>query len=108
MSINCITVGVIPFELSPDDKFRVDFDISAWLDTVTIASVTWTAIDEFGTDATATVLTALSCTFTDTVLKPSILGGVSNRSYTVKMKMTASDASIKNFYIKWSCREVAS
>ena len=110
MSINCGAVGVVPFPVAPDDEYQVTFDISSWLGSTSIASVAYSAVDEFGTDATTDVLVAAKHTNTTTVIKAYIKGGTANRSYTVKCVATANnaDASKKTFYIKFFCREVAS
>ena len=110
MSINCGAVGQIPFPVSPDDEYEVTFDISAWLDTTAIASVVYSAVDEYGTDATTDVLVAAKHGNTSTVVSTYIKGGTAGLSYTVKLIVTANnaDASKNSSYIKWFCREVAS
>jgi hypothetical protein len=110
MSINCKTVGVLPNPVAPDDEHKVEFDIIAWLGTDIISTVAYSAVDEWGTDATADVLVIAKHSNTDTVIKPYIKGKTANVSYTVKCVVTANNAnaSKKTFYVKWFCREVAS
>jgi hypothetical protein len=110
MSINCGNVGVIPDNIAPDDEHKAEFDISAWIGTDTISGVVYSAVDEYGVDATADVLVSAKHTNTNTVIKPYIKGKTSGVSYTAKCVVTANNAnaSKKTFYIKWFCREVAS
>lgn len=107
MSINCKSVGKIPFVLHPGDEFLVDFDISSWLDGSIINSVEYSATDEYGENVESTVLPGGSGN-SASVVRPYIAGGVNNNSYTVKMLVEADDLSKKAFYLKWQCREVAS
>ena len=58
MTINCEDTGFVPYEINPDDQFQISFDISTWLDTDTISSVAYSAVDENGDDASSDVLDA--------------------------------------------------
>ena len=107
MSTDIFSVGKIPYNVSPDDQFQVTIDISAWLGADTISSVAYSAVDEDGEPATATVLDAAKHLNTNTVLKPYIKGGGSGINYIVKcLALTANDDK-KAFYVKFYCHEVA-
>ena len=108
MSTNCKTIGYIDEPLGSDDEVQPTFDISTWLGTDAITGTpVYTAYDERGTDATATVLDALKHTNTTTVLKPWIKGGgTNNKQYTVKIFPTTVNGEKKAFYIKYFVRDV--
>lgn len=108
MSITMENTGMIPYSLSPDDEFQITMDISDWLGTDEISSVTYSAVDGDGTDATATVLDAGKHTNTTTVIKPYIKGGLDDTIYTIKCLVATSDGDDKAFYSKFQCEEVAS
>ena len=107
MTINCEDVAFVPYEINPDDQFQITFDISAWLDSDTIASVVYTAVDGDGTDATSDVLDVVSCEETTTVIKPYVLGGTTGEVYTIKCLVTTTTGDVKAFYIKLVCEEKA-
>jgi len=107
MSTKCKTVGHIEQPLGTSDEVQPTFDISTWLDTDAITGVVYSAFDERGDDATATVLTLAKHTNTNTVIKPWIKGGVTNnKRYTVKMLVTTVNVEKKAFYIKYSVRNI--
>jgi len=107
MSTNVRTVGRIESPLGSSDEFQVEFDISTWLGTDVIDSVAYSAVDETGTTATATVLDAAKHANTNTIIKPYIKGGgTANKQYTVKMLVTTVNAYKKAFYIKYTVRDV--
>lgn len=110
MSINTNAVGVIPSSVAPGDEHAISFDISTWLGTTEISSVAYSAVDEYGDDATTDVLVSAKNSNTTTIIKPYIKGGTAGISYTVKCVITANNAnaSKKTFYVKWFCMEVAS
>ena len=108
MTIECEDEGFIPYEINPDDQFQVSFDIETWLGADTIASVVYSAVDDAGADATATVLDADSHANTDTVIQPYITGGVDGTKYTIKMLVTTTDGDVKAFYIVFVCDEKTS
>lgn len=108
MSIECLDVGYIPYDLNPDDQFRISMDISTWLGDDTIESVEYSAVDDAGTDVTATVLDADQHSFTTTVLQPYVLGGgVDDAIVKIKMKVTTTGGDLKAFYINYICDEKA-
>jgi len=108
MSTYVESVGRIEYPLSSSAEVQPTFDISAWLSSDTIASVAYSAFDELGTDATATVLDVLKHTNTDTVIKPWIKGGgTNNKQYTIQMDITTSSTGEKmTFYIVYNVRDV--
>jgi hypothetical protein len=105
MSINIETIGTIPYNLAPTDQFQVTIDITTWLDGDTIDSVTFTATDEDGEDATDDVLVTGSCSYTDTQIRAYIKGGTDGTVYTVKCAVVTAASDKKSFYIKWVCDE---
>jgi len=107
MSIAIKNTGIIPYQLSPSDEFMVTIDISDWLDTDTISSVVYSAVDGNGNDVAATVLDAAKHTNTNTVIKPYIKGGADDTKYTVKCLVTTDAGDKKAFYVQWTCEEVA-
>jgi len=108
MSTYVELVGRIEHTLSSTAEVQPTFDLSAWLSTDTIASVTYSAFDELGTDVTATVLDALKHTNTNTVVKPWIKGGgTNNKQYTVQMDVTTnSTGEVMTFYIVYNVKDV--
>ena len=107
MTINCNTIGIINSPLGTSDEFQVTFDISTWLGTDTINTVAYSAVDETGADATATVLTLANHTNTTTVIKPYIKGGgTDDKRYTIKMIATTVNVYKKAFYIKFNVRDI--
>jgi len=105
MSISCDDIGIMPYEINPDDQFRVTFDISAWLGSDTIDSVAYSAADEDGNDETDNVLDSDEHQNTTTVIKPYIKGGTTGETYTVKMLVTTAAGDKKAFYLKFVCTE---
>ena len=97
----------LSYVLSPDDQLGITFDISTWLDGDYIKNVAYTAIDNTGADATATVLDSSKNFFSLTSLNPYIQGGVSGRQYVIKALVTTMDGDIKVFYIRFTCHEKA-
>ena len=74
MTTNIQTLGTIPYALAPADQFEVTIDVSSWLDSDTIDSVTYSATDEDGVDATESVLNQTLSTYSDTVISAYIIG----------------------------------
>jgi len=109
MSIKIDTVGLIPFDLDPDDNFQVTIDISDFLDEDAIDLVEYSALDEDGADATEDVIDSDKCAFTASVLQPYIMGGTDGKSYIVKCLATLDNdnADEKAFYVRWKCREAS-
>lgn len=105
MTIECEDVGYVPYEINPDDQFSVTFDISAWLDSDTIDSVEYSAMDADGNDETANVLDADLHQNSSTGIQPYIKGGTTGEIYTIKMLVTTAAADKKAFYIKFVCTE---
>jgi hypothetical protein len=108
MSTYVELVGRIEHTLSSSAEVQPTFDISAWLSTDTIASVSYSAYDELGNDVTATCLDALKHTNTNTVIKPWIKGGgTNNKQITVEMEVTTnSTGETMTFYIVYNVRDV--
>ena len=107
MTIQCKTVGEIPYPIGSSDEFQVTFDISDWLGTDEIDSVDYSAVDETGADASTDVLDAANHANTTTVIKPYIKGGgTNNKQYTVKMIVTTVNIYKKAFYIKFSTKDL--
>ena len=107
MTTNCKTIGEIEEPLGSTDEFQITFDISSWLGTDEISSVAYSAVDERGVSATATVLDALKHANTTTIIKPYIKGGITNnKRYTIKMIPTTVNAYKKAFYVKFTVRDI--
>ncbi len=107
MSIDCLDIGYIPYDLNPADQFQVTMDIEIWLGADTIASVVYSAVDESGEDVSATILEADKHTHTDTILKPYIKGGEDDAIYKIKMLVTTAGGDVKAFYVNYICDEKA-
>lgn len=107
MTTYCEVVGNILHPLSPGDEVQPQFDISTWLDTDAISSVTFSATDEAGSDVSATALDAGKNAYTTSVLKPWIKGAATDdKRYTVKMTVTTVNGEIMTFYIKYGVRNI--
>jgi hypothetical protein len=65
----------------PSEEGYVDIDISKWLGTDTIKTVTYTAKTLKGVDASSDVLDGAMCSYLGHHLKPYIKGGASKTSY---------------------------
>ena len=87
-----------------DEEF-VEVDIATWLSTETISSVSFTAVDSDGVDATATVLNVGASTYSGSVLQPFIKGGVNLERYTVVCQVTTSGGSKQEYRIKFRIKE---
>jgi hypothetical protein len=107
MTIDCLDIGYIPYDLNPQDQFRITMDISTWLDGDTIDSVAYSAVDDDGIDVSATVLDADQHSHTDTVLRPYVIGGADDAIVKIKMKVTTAGGDLKSFYINYICNEHA-
>jgi len=100
--------GIRHFEV-PDKKpafaaWFAEIDISEFLESDTISAVTWTAAKEDGTDATSDVITEGTCDYDndDGLLKPWIKAGTSGETYICTMKVTTTNGSKEEFYLRWS------
>lgn len=87
----------------PWDAFFVEVDVSSWLDTDTISSVTFSATDSDGNDATNDVLDPAKNTNTTTTIKPYITGGDSGKTYSVVMKATSDAGDRLSCQVVFSC-----
>lgn len=105
MSTSIKTLGIIPYALAPADQFEVSIDVSSWLGTDTIDSVTYTAVDEDNVDATSDVINQTLSTYSDTVISTYIVGGTAGKNYLVKTAVTTANGDKKSFYIKWICND---
>lgn len=103
MTIEIESLATIPDYVHPDDEFAVDIDISTWLDSDTISSVAYSAVDEDGDTATTTVLDAAQHSATTTVISPYIKGGTHDVWYIVKMVVSTAGGDEKTFYLKFHC-----
>ena len=86
-------------------EWLVSIDLTRWLGTEEIDSVTYTAKDiKTNKTVTSTVLDTTKCTNTATVVKPFIQSGTSGATYIVKMQVTtdSSPVSKDEFYLKFS------
>jgi len=91
---------VYPDYVAAFDSHAIEIDISLWLKSETIASVSYSATKESdGSDATAAVLVSGSCTNTTTSILPWVKAGTAGERYRVKMNVTASAGSKKTFYL---------
>ena len=102
-TIEIESLATIPDYVHPDDEFAVSIDISTWLDSDTISSVAYSAVDEDGDTATTTVLDAAQHTNTTTVIVPYIKGGTHDVKYMVKMIVSTAGGDEKTFYQKFHC-----
>lgn len=107
MTVYCELIGKIEEPLATTDEVQPQFDISSWLSTDQINSVTYSAYDELGASATTDVLNAAKHTNTTTVIKPWIKGGgTNNKQYTVQMQVTTLNAEKRTFYIIFDVRDI--
>ena len=89
-------------------EFFVHIDISDWLGTESIASVSYSAKNmATGENVTSTVLDDANNTNTAKVLKPWLQAGLSSASYCVIMKITADGlpSSKGEFYLIFSVND---
>ena len=100
--------GIRHFEI-PDSKpifaaWLAEIDISEFLGDDTISNVDWTAATEDGTDATAAVLTAGSCTYDNDngLIQPWIKAGTSGETYIATGQVTTAEGYQEEFYLRWS------
>jgi len=83
-------------------QFAVELDLSAWLGTETISTVTYSAkCLEDDSVATTTVLDSTKHSNTTTTVKPWIKAGTSRKTYLVKMTVTGSAGSIEIFGLQF-------
>jgi len=82
----------------------VDIGLTKWLGSEEISSVTFTA-QNFETKQieTSNVIDTAKCTYTATIVKPYIKGGIHGETYLVKMVITTngSPASVLSIYLKF-------
>ena len=97
------SLAEFPDYVHPADEFGVDIDISTWLDTDTISSVVYTAVDDDGDDATSTVLITGQCSETSTIMTVYIKGGTHDNWYILKMVVSTTAGDEKTFYLKFYC-----
>ena len=84
-------------------EFPVTLDLTKWLSSETISTVTYSATKvSDGTSATSDVLDENKHTNTTALVKPWIKGGTSGESYLVKMDVTSSANAKDSFYIKFT------
>ena len=107
MTIYIDNVAVIEDKIAPDDAFAVDIDISEWLDSDTISSVAYTAVDGKGNSETANAIDVNKCTNTQTVIKPYLTGNTNGERYIVKCVVTTTGGDKKTFYVIFECKEFA-
>ena len=92
--------------IHPDEEGQVEIDISVWLGSDTIKSVTFSAKNAAGTDATADVLDVGLSGFAGNLIKPYIKGGQDKTSYKVKAVVECNEVSdIGVFMLEFSCRQ---
>ena len=91
------------------DAYFVSIDLSTWLGTEEINACVFSAMDITATAATANnvVMDPLKNTFTATLLKPWVRGGVAGRKYRITMKLTTDQTSQGEFYLDFQCRNLA-
>ena len=87
------------------DAAYVEVDIIEWLETETIQSVTYSAVDSSGADATSVVLDLVNSTFQGSRLLPYIEGGVDLEQYTVLCQVATLEGNFQEFRIKFRVRE---
>ena len=105
MTINVEILGPVPYPLAPDDEFQINFDISSWLGTDTIASVAYSAIDE-DEDVVTACYDSEKSVYTNTVIKPYLKGGgTDDKKYIVKAQVTTTNTYKKSFYIDFRVSE---
>ena len=75
-------------------QWFVSIDISEWLETETIQTVAFSALREGpGEDATSVILDPAKCTYSGSVLKPFIRGGVIGATYLIEIRVTTNAGS---------------
>lgn len=99
-------VFILPENKSIYSEFFIAIDITKWLGTEDIASVTFTAKNfETKQVATTTVIDTTKCTNTTKVLKPFIQAGTDGETYLVTMQVITNGnpvASKEEFYLKFT------
>jgi hypothetical protein len=95
-------------EKAPQTAYSVSIDISAWLVSETIQSLTCTAVDaSTGADATAAILDTGKCTFSGGTLKPWIKGGTDGMVYLVTCLVVTTTGSQDVFCVQVQVRTPA-
>jgi len=88
-------------------EFLISVDISKWLGTEEINSVTFTAKNKStGDTATTTAIDTTKCTYTATVVKPFIKGTSDGETYIVTMQVASDGTPVskEEFYLEFSCK----
>lgn len=96
----------VPDRKPPSAKWPVPVDISDWLGTETIDTVTYTAKRlDTGDDVTAVVLDQSRCAETLDTISPFIQGGTGEITYLVTCHVTTQEGSEDDFYIQFTCED---
>lgn len=74
-------------------QWFVEIDLTPFLNGETITAIVFSATDSAGADATDTILDSTKNTYTTTMVKPFIRGGVPGEKYKVKMQITTASAA---------------
>jgi len=89
-------------------KFFVSIDLTKWIGSESINSVSFTAKD-FVTKqvATSSVIDTTKCTYTTKILKPFIQAGDDGETYLVTMRVITNGitASYEEFYLKFTVND---
>jgi len=87
------------------DEWLVSIDLTKWLDSEEISSVTYIANDiKTRKVVTSTVLDSTKCTNTTTVVKPFVQAGSDGATYVVTMKIATDGSPVSkgSFFLKFS------
>jgi len=101
-----IKTGLRDFEIIDDkpvfSSWFAPIDISEWLGSDTIGTVSFTAIKESDlSDATSIVLDTGACTYSGSDLMPYIKAGVAGEGYLVKMQVTSANGAKEQWTIRF-------
>lgn len=87
------------------DEAYSEINIADWLENETINTVTFTAVDSAGGDATSVVLDVGQSTFNGTFVYPFIKGGVDLERYTVLCQVDTVEGSQQEFRVIFKIKE---
>jgi hypothetical protein len=87
------------------DAAFVEIDITDWLETETIDTVTFSAVDSDGVDATATVIDDGLSGFNGALVLPYIKGGVDGERYNVLCQVETVEGNYQEFRLIFTVRE---
>ena len=87
------------------DAAFVEIDIEEWLEAETIQSVTYSAVDAAGGDATSEVLDLGRSGYSGSRVLPYVKGGIDLETYTVLCQVATLEGSFQEFRLRFRVRE---